>query len=150
MGFRDLKAFNTAFLAKQIWRFITNPNLLVSKVVKARYMKNSNWLDQKPPPSASWVWKSIHSAGRIISKGLMKRVGDGENIHIWEDKWIVGAVDGRVTTRQPDNIPWVKVSDLIENGHWNRGLLEQCFNNTDKSLILNMPVSYFKRKDRLY
>ena len=39
MGFRDLEASNLAMLAKQIWRIVINPNLLVSKVLKARHMK---------------------------------------------------------------------------------------------------------------
>lgn len=37
MGFRDIHHFNSALLAKQLWRFITCPNLLVSKVMKAKY-----------------------------------------------------------------------------------------------------------------
>ena len=34
IDFEDLEAFNIALLAKQIWRFLTTPNLLVSKVMK--------------------------------------------------------------------------------------------------------------------
>ena len=37
LGFKDLEAFNTALLGKQVWRLLTEPNLLVSKVLKARY-----------------------------------------------------------------------------------------------------------------
>nr|XP_027120381.1 uncharacterized protein LOC113737334 [Coffea arabica] len=57
MGFRDLEASNLAMLAKQIWRIVINPNLLVSKVLKARYMKEEDWLGQQPPNNASWCWK---------------------------------------------------------------------------------------------
>ena len=42
IGFSDLEAFNTALLGKQIWRFLSAPNLLVSKVMKAKYMKDPN------------------------------------------------------------------------------------------------------------
>ncbi|XP_071926080.1 uncharacterized protein [Coffea arabica] len=64
MGFRDLEASNMALLAKQIWRIVTNPNLLVSKVLKARYMKEIDWLEQQPPNNASWCWKSY-----VVAKG---------------------------------------------------------------------------------
>ena len=42
LGFRDLEAFNLALLAKQIWRIITNRNMLVSKILKAKYMKEED------------------------------------------------------------------------------------------------------------
>ena len=37
MGFRDLRAFNLAFLAKQGWRLQQNANSLVHRLFKARY-----------------------------------------------------------------------------------------------------------------
>ena len=33
LGFRDLEKFNEALLAKQLWRMLTKPNLLVNKVM---------------------------------------------------------------------------------------------------------------------
>nr|XP_027096090.1 uncharacterized protein LOC113715987 [Coffea arabica] len=36
LGFKDLQAFNKALLGKQIWRLLTSPNLLMSKVLKAK------------------------------------------------------------------------------------------------------------------
>ncbi|MCI06599.1 RNA-directed DNA polymerase (Reverse transcriptase) [Trifolium medium] len=37
LGFRNLHLFNMAMVAKQGWKFMTNPNTLVAKVYKARW-----------------------------------------------------------------------------------------------------------------
>jgi hypothetical protein len=37
MGFKNLSAFNLAMLGKQGWRILTNPELLISKLYKAKY-----------------------------------------------------------------------------------------------------------------
>jgi len=37
MGFKTLRDFNLAMLAKQVWRFHTNPTSLISKCFKAKY-----------------------------------------------------------------------------------------------------------------
>lgn len=42
LGFRDLKVFSMALLGKQIWRLITRPNLLMSRVVKSKYFPKSD------------------------------------------------------------------------------------------------------------
>ena len=44
MGFKDLKAFNLALLAKQGWRLLQNTSSLIHKVYKARYFKNSSFI----------------------------------------------------------------------------------------------------------
>lgn len=37
MGFRNLESFNNALLAKQAWRLVTSPDILLSRIIKARY-----------------------------------------------------------------------------------------------------------------
>lgn len=37
IGFRDLKAFNLALLAKQAWRIVTRPHSLPSRIFRAKY-----------------------------------------------------------------------------------------------------------------
>ena len=45
MGFRDLKVFNLALLAKQGWRLMQNQNSLFHQVFKAKYFANDTFLD---------------------------------------------------------------------------------------------------------
>ena len=45
MGFKDLKAFNLALLAKQGWRISQNPDSLTHKVFKARYFAEGSFMD---------------------------------------------------------------------------------------------------------
>ncbi|KAL0408374.1 UNVERIFIED_CONTAM: hypothetical protein Sradi_1771800 [Sesamum radiatum] len=42
-GFRNLKAFNLAILAKQAWRLLMFPNLLLSQIMKAKYYPDTDF-----------------------------------------------------------------------------------------------------------
>ena len=53
MGFRDLQNFNKALLGKQLWRLVTCPNLLLSKVMKAKYFPDRSLFQCKVSPTAS-------------------------------------------------------------------------------------------------
>ncbi|KAL3521938.1 hypothetical protein ACH5RR_014772 [Cinchona calisaya] len=53
LGFRDIQHFNVALLAKQLWRLITQPNLLVSKVFNSKYFAGSSPLAARKPKGAS-------------------------------------------------------------------------------------------------
>lgn len=139
-----------ALLAKQIWRIVTNPNLLVSKVLKAKYMKEDAWLGQQPPNNASWCWKSMHKGGELLQQRLWKRVGDGRSVKIWHDRWIPGLVDGRVTTVKPIGCQLQFVHELIEGEKWKNDLLKHWFNVVDVDHITNFPLSLYDRKDRLF
>lgn len=59
LGFRDLKAFNLALLAKQGWRLQNNPHSLVYRVLKARYFPNIDFLHVELGTKPSYAWRSI-------------------------------------------------------------------------------------------
>ena len=45
MGFKDLKAFNLALLAKQGWRLSKNPTSLTHRVFKAKYFAGCSFIE---------------------------------------------------------------------------------------------------------
>ena len=42
MGFKDLISFNQALVAKKGWRVISNPNSLMTRIVKTKYYMNGS------------------------------------------------------------------------------------------------------------
>ena len=82
LGFRDLHEFNLALLAKQLWRILTKPNLLVSKLFKAKYFKGASIWKTESNGTDSWCWKSLLKAKDLLEEGMRKQVGDGATIHI--------------------------------------------------------------------
>ncbi|CAA7054921.1 unnamed protein product [Microthlaspi erraticum] len=62
LGFRVIEDFNTALLAKQLWRLMDYPESLFARVFKGRYYRNSTPLDNIRSYSPSYGWQSIVSA----------------------------------------------------------------------------------------
>ncbi|KAL9673448.1 hypothetical protein QQ045_029706 [Rhodiola kirilowii] len=72
LGFRDWKSLNFTFLAKQAWRLHSRPQLLVSKLVKAKYFPDSHILDATQGYRPSHVWRSIFKSLTIIRQGTSR------------------------------------------------------------------------------
>ena len=114
LGFRNLQAFNLAMLAKQAWRILTNPSSLIARVLKARYFPTDDILSATLGSSPSYSWRSIFNSLGVIRKGTRWRVGNGKQIHIWDDKWLPTPSTHKVIS-PPINLPiYPMVSSLID------------------------------------
>ncbi|XP_019173000.1 PREDICTED: uncharacterized protein LOC109168431 [Ipomoea nil] len=78
MGFKRLREFNVALLAKQVWRILTAPESLTTRVLKARYFfPNDCFLKARLGSNPSYIWRSILAGQDLLRKGVVRRVGDG-------------------------------------------------------------------------
>ena len=70
MGFKQLKQFNLALLAKQGWRLQLGHESLVYKVFKARYFPRCNFVQAGIGSNPSYAWRSIMATQDIVRRGI--------------------------------------------------------------------------------
>jgi hypothetical protein len=142
LGFRDLECFNTALLAKQRWRIIQNPDSLVVKVLKEKYFPNGTFLDTPLSKRPSYVWRSIWNAKRLLEEGLVWRVGNGENIKIWGDKWLPSPTSHTIQSPVHFLNSEAKVGELIDQdtNWWNISLIKERFMEEEAEMIYGLSI----------
>ena len=87
MGFKELQKFNDAILAKQVWRLLEDKTSLFHRFFKENIFPNGNIFAAKEG-NGSFAWKRILRGREVIKKGAQWRVGSGENILIYQDRWL--------------------------------------------------------------
>lgn len=60
----------------------------VAKVLKAKSYHNGRLEDTVFASNASSTWQAIHHGLELLKRGLVWRVGDGQQIRIWRDPWL--------------------------------------------------------------
>ncbi|CAA7055935.1 unnamed protein product [Microthlaspi erraticum] len=151
LGFRVIEDFNTALFAKQLWRLIDKPESLFARVFKGRYYRNATALDPVRSYSASYGWQSIVSARPLVHKGLIKKVGSGTSISVWDDPWIPASCPRPAKGPGSFYYPHLRVSELITSSTatWNLPLLNQLVESTDVARIIGIPTSTAAPPDSL-
>ena len=89
LGFRDLKNFNLALLAKQGWRLMQCQDSLLFKVYIAKYFQHTSFLEASISNHSSFAWRSTTRGRDLIIQGSRWRVGNGSLINIWTDRWFL-------------------------------------------------------------
>lgn len=149
LGFRDFISFNQALVAKQRWRLLQFSNSLVSKVLRAMYYKNSDFLHASLGSNTSFVWRSILWGRQGIKAGIRWRIGNGQSILMYKDNWLP-----RPNTFKPMSPPRMLihtvVADLIKaRNQWDEDKLNQHFIQEDLEVILNTSLLREKAKDEV-
>jgi hypothetical protein len=121
MGFRNLRAFNEALLAKQGWRIITQPHSLIAQVLKAKYFPKESFLKAQPKQNMSYTWRSIIQARWVLKQGCFWTIGNGADIDMWEDSWIHQKGNNTTWSKRPPQSDKTKVQDLMDtqSNSWN-------------------------------
>ncbi|MCI21781.1 hypothetical protein A2U01_0042951, partial [Trifolium medium] len=142
MGFRNLRAFNEALLAKQGWRLITHPTSLVAQMLQAKYYPKEHFLKAKPKHNMSYTWRSILQASWILKKGCYWTVGNGASIELWEDNWIHQRGNASTWSPKPTSTNYLKVQDIMEDNDngWKDHLIHQLFIPQEAQKILRIPL----------
>jgi hypothetical protein len=95
--------------------------------------------------------RSIQSSSDLIREGLAWRVGNGNSIRIWKDRWLKSPTTFKIVSPPKILNPNLTVSSLIEVNMkwWNLALLNQLFSSDEVKLIQALPVSATGQEDTL-
>lgn len=77
----------------------------------------------------------------VLKKGLIKRIGSGESINIWEDSWIPTSLSMKPVVRL-DNATVSKKNELmlVNTRSWNAALINCMFVKPDVDAILQIKL----------
>ena len=117
MGFCDLKAFNLALLAKQGWRLLQDDHSLFYRVFKSKYFPKYSFLKANVKQGCSFAWCSLTAARKVLVQGSRWRVGDGNAILVYQERWLLVQSSSGFYYTIPKLSPFAMVSDLIDHEH---------------------------------
>ena len=94
LGLKDINTFNIALLDKWKWHLLQHQGELWARVLESKYggWRNMDEAGRVGPESIWWrdLKRALHHShqGRVIQDGLKWKVGGGDRIKFWEDRWI--------------------------------------------------------------
>ena len=144
MGFKELRKFNDAMLAKQVWQLVHDKESLFYRVFKAKFFPSDDIFSAQ-------VKLGILKTRYLIAEGARYRVGNGQTIRIYQDRWLPGDGLGKVIS--PPSLLSVdaRVADIIDAdlGWWNVYLLERVFLLFEAQKIKSIPLCLIPQEDTL-
>lgn len=142
MGFRNIYVFNLAMLVKQAWKFIECPDALVSRIFKARYFPNYDFLDATLGPNPSYSWRSLWSSQNLLKEGTCWCIGSGHTINVLGSPWLCGSNSFLNVNDAAAGVENLEVKDLWlpRQNVWNENLIHLLFSYDQVENIFKTPL----------
>lgn len=127
-----------------------NPNSLVSKVFKAKYFQDKDFMEAKQGHNSSLMWRSLLVGSDLLSTSLIWRIGNGQQVKIWKDIWVPKPVLHPLTSPVNTLSNNSKVFELIhtESRVWNEDLISNLFSVEEANLIKSILLGSLNRDDK--
>jgi len=150
LGFKNLRAFNNAMLGKQAWKFMTEPDNMVTRLFKARYFPKCDFMDSRCGHNPSYVWRSIWETKNIVKAGYKWSIGTGHHIPVWNQTWLTDGSSVETPEWLPEELKNITVADVMHAPLrvWNVGVIRNLVSVEDTTLILQTPLFESVHNDR--
>ncbi|XP_042969098.1 uncharacterized protein LOC122301783 [Carya illinoinensis] len=124
---------------------------IASKVLKAKYFPSSDFLSAKVRGSDSFVWKSITTARPLLAEGLLWKIGNGNSVRVWSNRWLPTPTSFKVQSPLRILGSGATVSSLIDQDthSWNLPLIQNVFLLEEAAIISKLHISPCNSRDRL-
>lgn len=110
--------------SKQGWRFVTESDSLSAKIPMAVYYPSMDVLASVLGNHPSQVCWGIHEGLSVLKQGLIRQIGNGESMHIWNQTGFQGIHLLRALHPLSPN-PCELVADLFDgpSRSWNKSVV---------------------------
>jgi len=149
MGFKNLRAFNLAMIGKQTWKMVTNPDALITRLLKARYYPHSDFFSASIGHNPSYVWRSLWNTRDFIKCRLKWSIGTGETISVWNEPWLKEPICLQPSTEVQFMWDALTVAHLFKPNQklWNEKFIHYVFDDGTTNKILQTPLLPSVRAD---
>jgi hypothetical protein len=127
------------------------PDSLVARVFKEKYYPKGEFLQANLGMKPSYAWISIFNARGVLVDGLRWRVGNGEKIKSWGDKWLPPPSSSFCFSPHWRLDSSARVCELIDptTGWWNFHLVHNMFTSEEAVRICSVALSSRHSNDTL-
>ncbi|CAN1126225.1 Uncharacterized mitochondrial protein AtMg00310, partial [Linum perenne] len=127
----------------------TNPDLLLSRVLKSVYFPNTTLLQSNCRGRPSWGWQSLMIGRDLLQPGLRWQIGSGLQVDALQDHWLPGSLPLRPSLRGPGvYLGPPTVAGFVAQGRWNVSLLRYWFSEESVRLIQSIPLPWRPQADQ--
>ena len=118
------------------------------RIFKARYFPHCNFLEAGLGYRPSRIWSSLIWGKDLLKVGLRWRVGNGEDIHVYQDRWVPLPMNFKIISA-PQFDASMKVCELFNAaGQWDKELLKANFWEHEVKAVLQIPLASIHREDK--
>ncbi|GLT74663.1 hypothetical protein SLA2020_464490 [Shorea laevis] len=143
LGIRMAQDHNRSLIAKLGWRLLSGDTSPWCQALQLKYLRHDSLMTATGTARASAIWRSILHCRDILELGMEWRIGMGENVNFWTDKWVASSPLSQFLTGSwsPEALH-MRVSEAIKEGQqWNHELLHYLLPPPQVEEILAIPLS---------